>query len=159
MARESQTVMLAEDDQQLVVFELAEQSYAVDISAVNTIIRMQQITRVPEAPHFVEGVINLRGSILPVIDLRKRFALASGEVTKSSRIMIVEADGTVIGMVVDAVTETLKLPLSSIEPPSSVITDAGSGYVNGVGKLNNRLILLLDLAGILSEQEMQVLSS
>ena len=95
--------MANDESEQLVVFHLADEFYGVDIAAVNTIIRMQEVTRIPRTPAFIEGVINLRGIIIPVIDLRKRFNLPEGNVTKASRIVVVEAAGQMIGMIVDAV--------------------------------------------------------
>jgi purine-binding chemotaxis protein CheW len=149
--------MANDESEQLVVFGLADEYYGVEIGAVNTIIRMQEITEIPRSPEFVEGVINLRGSIIPVIDLRKRFSLPVGEVTKASRIVVVEAAGQLIGMVVDAVTETLRLSQESIEPPSPIVTSVDSEYVRGVGKLDNRLVILLDLDKILSNRDMDAL--
>jgi purine-binding chemotaxis protein CheW len=143
----------ATDENQLVVFELAGESYGVDIGAVNTIIRMQDITHVPRAPEFVEGVINLRGSIVPVIDLRKRFRLGAFDTAKSWRIVVVETSTGLIGLMVDAVTETLSLSNDAIEPPSSLVTTADSRYLRGVAKLDERLIILLDLEKILTDEE------
>lgn len=143
----------ADEFEQLVVFELANEHYGVDISAVNTIIRMQEITEVPKTPSFVEGVINLRGSIIPVIDLRKRFGLPAGSITKASRIVVVEASSQMIGMIVDAVAETLRLSCDSIEPPSPVVVSVDSEYLRGIGKQNDRLVILLDLDKVLSAKE------
>lgn len=145
--------------EQLVVFDLAHEFYGVDIGAVNTIIRMQEITRIPRTPEFVEGVINLRGSIVPVIDLRKRFGLPVGDATKSSRIVVVEAGGQMIGMVVDAVAETLRLSADMIEPPSPVVVNVDSAYVRGVGKQENRLVILIDLEKVLTQKELDTLSN
>jgi len=145
------------EEEQLVVFELSQESYGVDIGTVNTIIRMQRITHVPRAPKFVEGVINLRGSIIPVIDLRKRFELAAFEETKASRIVVVETAAGLIGLVVDAVTETLSLARDASEPPSSIVTTADSHYLRGVAKLEDRLIILLDLERIFGESESEEL--
>jgi len=144
--------------EQLVVFELSNEHYGVDIGAVNTIIRMQEITEIPRTPDFVEGVINLRGSIIPVIDLRKRFGLPVGEITKASRIVVVEAGGQMIGMVVDAVAETLRLSADSIEPPSPVIASVDAEYLRGVGKQENRLVILLDLEKVLTAKELSSLA-
>ena len=138
------------EEQQLVVFELSGESYGVDIGAVNTIIRMQQITHVPRAPQFVQGVINLRGSIVPVIDLRTRFGLAAFEETKASRIVVVETGAGVMGMIVDAVTETRSLSSGAIEPPASIVTSADSLYLRGVAKVDDRLIIMLDIEKILT---------
>lgn len=141
------------DGELLVVFELAGDSYGVEIAAVNTIIRMENVTEIPRTPSFVEGVINLRGSIIPVIDLRKRFGLVAGEYTKASRIAVVESKGQLVGLIVDAVTETLRLPQDSIEQTPSVANSADSDFVRGVGKLEDRLVVLLDLEKILSNNE------
>jgi purine-binding chemotaxis protein CheW len=120
---------------QLVVFDLASEHYGVNISDVREIMRMQSITRVPGAYSFVEGVINLRGNVLPVIDLRKRLGLKISEHTKDSRIVIIDIEAGEIGVIVDAVTEVLRIPKSSIEPASSVITNASSNYLWGIAKL------------------------
>lgn len=148
----------SEQFQQLVVFTLADEHYGVDIAAVNTIIRMQEITGIPRTPKFVEGVINLRGSIIPVIDLRKRFGLDEGELTKASRIVVVEASGQMIGLTVDSVAETLRLPVDSIEPPSPVVVSVDSEYISGVGKIESRLVILLDLDKVLSTREFDTLA-
>jgi purine-binding chemotaxis protein CheW len=153
----AQEAALAAAEQQLVVFELSRESYGVDIGAVNTIIRMQSITHVPRAPEFVEGVINLRGSIVPVIDLRRRFGLSAHEETKASRIVVVETAVGLVGIVVDAVTETLSLSPEAIEPPSSVVTTTESHYLRGVAKLEERLIILLAIEKLLSEAETDAL--
>lgn len=146
------------ESEQLVVFRLANEFYGVDIGAVNTIIRMQEITAIPRTPDFVEGVINLRGSIVPVIDLRKRFGLPIGEITKASRIVVVEAGQQMIGMIVDAVAETLRLPSNAIEPPSPVVTSLDTEYLRGVGKLEDRMVILLDLEKVLSNSEVESLA-
>jgi purine-binding chemotaxis protein CheW len=140
-----------QDEKQLVVFDLAKENYGVDIGAVREIIRMQEITKVPRTPEFVEGVINLRGKVIPVIDLRKRFALEVGELTKENRIVVVDIGGQDIGVVVDAVTEVLRISPESVEPPASVITSADSDYLLGIAKLQERLIILLDLQRVLAQ--------
>ena len=140
-------------EEQLVVFELSSESYGVEIGAVNTIIRMQPVTHVPRAPSFVEGVINLRGSIVPVIDLRARFGLTTSAETKASRIVVVETPVGLIGMVVDAVTETLSIANDAVEPPSSIVTTTESQYLRGVAKVQERLIILLDISRILTAEE------
>jgi purine-binding chemotaxis protein CheW len=154
----AQELTISSEEQQLVVFELSGESYGVDIGAVNTIIRMQSITHVPRAPEFVEGVINLRGSIVPVIGLRKRFGLSAFEETKASRIVVVETLAGLFGMIVDAVTETLSLPGDSIEPPSSIVTSTDSQYLRGVAKVDDRLIIMLDIQRILTADETEILT-
>jgi purine-binding chemotaxis protein CheW len=129
---------------QLVVFDLASEHYGVDISDVREIMRMQTITRVPGAFSLVEGVINLRGKVLPVIDLRKRLDLTVSNHTKESRIVVIDMAAGEIGVIVDAVSEVLCIPRYSIEPPSSVITRANSDYLWGIAKLSDKLIILID---------------
>lgn len=140
-------------EEQLVVFELANEVYGVDISRVQEIIRMTTITRLPRAPEFVEGVINLRGKVIPVVDLKKRFGLQESDRTKASRIVVVDVGDHTIGMVVDAVSEVLRVPTSAVEPPSPVVTTIESDYIRGIAKLEGRLIILLDLDKVLSWEE------
>lgn len=149
----------AQTEKQLVVFDLASEGYGVDIGAVREIIRMQEITRVPRTPEFVEGVINLRGKVIPVIDLRKRFGLQVADQSKDNRIVVVDIGKQDIGVIVDAVTEVLRISADSVEPPTSVITSADSDYLLGIAKLESRLIILLDLESVLSEEEKETLSS
>ena len=140
-------------EQQLVVFDLASESYGVHIGAVQSIIKMQPITVVPRAPASVEGVINLRGTVLPVIDLRVRFGLTADEATKDTRIVVVEIDGTEVGMVVDGVSEVLMVSDEEIEPPSPIVTTVDSAFITGIAKVDSRLIILLDLTRVLSAEE------
>ena len=147
------TMDIMEAEKQLVVFDLADEGYGVDIGSVREIIRVQEITKVPRAPDFVEGVINLRGRVIPVIDLRKRFGFETTEMTKDTRIVVVDIGGQDIGVVVDAVTEVLRLSADKVEPASSVITTVDSEYLLGICKLEERLIILLDLQQALSTLE------
>ncbi|GAW92897.1 chemotaxis protein CheW [Calderihabitans maritimus] len=140
-------------EEQLVVFKLGEETYGIEISVVHEIIRMQDITEVPRTPEFVEGVINLRGRIVPVIDLRKRFGLPVGERTSAWRIMVIQMGDITVGMIVDAVLEVLRLPAGSIELPPAMITGIDTAYLRGVGKWQDRLIILLDVEKILRENE------
>ncbi|MDY6833861.1 MAG: chemotaxis protein CheW [Chloroflexota bacterium] len=141
------------EEEQLVVFDLCHEDYGVDISVVREIIRMQPITRVPRAPCFVEGLINLRGRVIPVVDLRKRFELEAGHDEKNNRIVVVNVGNQDIGMVVDGVTEVLRIPSDCIEPPSAIITNVESEYLVGIAKLSSRLIILLDLEKVLTNTE------
>ncbi len=130
-------------EQQLVVFDLGTESYGVDIGTVREINRIQTITKLPNTPEYVEGVINLRGTVIPVVDLRSRFGLERLEHTKDTRIVVVDIDGQNIGVIVDAVTEVLYIPSESIEPPTAMIASADSDYLVGIVKLEERLISLL----------------
>ena len=142
-----------EPEEQLVVFELANEVYGVDISRVQEIIRMATITKLPRAPEFVEGVINLRGKVIPVVDLKKRFGLEQGERSRASRIVVVDVGEHTIGMVVDAVSEVLRVPAEVVEPPSPVVTTIESDYIRGIAKLEGRLVILLDLDKVLTWEE------
>lgn len=145
-------------ENQLVVFDLSHEHYGVDIAHVESIIKMQAITTVPHAPAFVEGVTNLRGKILPVIDLRKRFNLPVAEATKETRIVVVEMSGQTVGLVVDGVSEVLRVTPEAIEPPSPIVTTANSAFIRGIAKLGERLIILLDIGKVLSFQEVERLA-
>lgn len=136
---------------QLVVFNLASELYGVNINDVLEIIRMQTITRVPGAPDSVEGVINLRERVIPVVDLRKRLNLEVREQTDESRIVVVNISGRDVGVIVDGVSEILTIPPTSIEPPSSIIANHNTSYLNGIIKLENKLIILLDIGKLLPE--------
>lgn len=149
---------MVNEEVQLVIFNLGGETYGIDIASVHEIIRMQAITKVPRTPHFVEGVINLRGKIIPVIDLHKRFNLPQTQETQHSRIIVVEVVGVTVGMIVDAVSEVLRLPVSNIEPPPPVITGAvDTAYLRGVAKWEDQLIILLDLDKVLLENEQKEL--
>ncbi|KUO52798.1 MAG: chemotaxis protein CheW [Desulfitibacter sp. BRH_c19] len=155
----STTENVRREEEQLVVFNLSGETYGVDISTVREIIRMQIITEVPRTPDFVEGVINLRGKVIPVIDLHKRFDLRLVEETSQSRIMVVEVENITVGMIVDSVSEVLRIPKDNIDPPPPVISGVDSAYLRGVGKLENRLIILLDLNQVLHEKEKETLEN
>ena len=140
-------------EEQLVVFDLGAESYGVEIGRVQEIIRMTSITRLPRAPEFVEGVINLRGRVIPVIDLRKRFGLPGEDEAKGSRIVVMDVADQTLGMVVDGVSEVLRISAKEVEPPSPVVTTIDSDYLRGIAKLEGRLIILLDLDRLLSWDE------
>src|SRR6476660_3506879 len=144
---EEQTVGMpaSGEERQLVVFQLGAELYGVEIARVHEIIRLQTVTRVPRAPSFVEGVINLRGKVIPVVDLRRRFGLPSAEHTRSTRIVVVEIGDQVVGIVVDGVSEVLRVNTATVEPPSPVVAGVDSEYLHGIAKLPERLVILLDL--------------
>ncbi|WMW25557.1 chemotaxis protein CheW [Methanolobus sediminis] len=139
---------------QMVVFQLGGEEFGVEIMKVQEIIRMPEITQIPQSPEFVEGVINLRGRIIVVINLDKRFNLASKEVDSHSRIIVVEIGENVVGMIVDSVNEVLRIPKSSVEPAPELVTSSISReYITGVGKIDDRLLILLDLAKVMNKKE------
>ena len=144
---------------QLVTFSIGEEEFGVDILSVQEIIRMMDITKVPRAPEFVEGVINLRGKVIPIIDLRRRFGLTTRDHDKHTRIIVIEINNMIVGFVVDSVSEVLRIPASTVEPPPPVVSGLESEYISGVGKLEDRLLILLDLNKLLSGEERDLLGS
>lgn len=138
---------------QLVSFSIADEEYCVDILRVQEINRMSDITRVPNAPDYVEGVINLRGKVIPIIDLRKRIGMPTIAQDKDTRIIVVEVDSKVIGFIVDKVNEVLRINRSITEPPPPMATAIDSEYITAIGKLHERLLILLDLEKILSKTQ------
>ena len=144
-------------EEQVVVFSLADELYGLDISRVQGIIKMPEVTRVPRAAEFVEGVINLRGEIVPIIDLRKRFGLAHHEDSVDTRIINVEMGDHLVGLIVDAVEEVLNIPSDVIEPPPDLVTTVDSAYLQSIAKLQDRLVILLDLDRVLSTAEQQAI--
>lgn len=146
-------------EKQFIVFKLGEEEYGVEILQVQTIERMLPITRVPHAPEFVEGVSNLRGSVVPIIDLRKRLDLEPKEPTNESRIITVKMGELMVGMIVDAASDVVKVPTSAIEPPPSVIGGVEANYLEGVAKLEDRLLILLKLSEVLKKEEVQQLKN
>ena len=144
---------------QLVTFSIGEEEFGVNILKVQEIIRTMEITKVPRAPEFVEGVINLRGKVIPIIDLRRRFGLAPKAHDKNTRIIVIEINNIIVGFVVDAVSEVLRIPASTVEPPPPVVAGVDSDYISGVGKLQDRLLIMLDLDKLLSSEDMDMLSA
>jgi purine-binding chemotaxis protein CheW len=144
----------AADLLQLVVFELGGEEFGVEIMNVQEIIRMPEMTQIPQSPDFVEGVINLRGRIIVVVNLSKRFNLQSRVADENSRIIVVEIGNAVVGMIVDSVNEVLRIPVSSVEPaPELVMSKVSRNYLKGVGKIDKRLLILLDLGRVLTVEE------
>lgn len=140
---------------QLVSFMLGE-DYGVPIEQVQEIIRVGSITLVPNSPEYMEGVINLRGKILPVLNLRKRLKIRDAGITKASRIVVAEINGKVIGLLVDSVSHVLKVQKDVIEPPPEEVLEIDTDYIKGVGKLGERLIILLDLERLLRKERIEI---
>ncbi|MGD0543047.1 MAG: chemotaxis protein CheW [Candidatus Acidiferrales bacterium] len=140
---------------QLVGFRIGRETFGVPISLVREIVRVPAITSVPNAPDYIEGVINLRGRIIPVVDLRKRFHEKVGEPSKKNRIVVVELENRLIGLMVNSASEVLRIPPSDIEAPQDVFQEGELNYITGVGKLRGRLIILLDLNKVLQRGELR----
>lgn len=141
---------------QLVVFSIGNEEFGVEIGQVREIVRLVEITYLPKAPVFIEGVVNLRGQVLVVIDLAKRLGVASNPRTEATRIIVVEVENNTVGMIVDAVSEVLRLSADDVESvPTLVDTEVPEHYICGVGKLKDKLLVLLDLNKILTPEEVQ----
>lgn len=140
---------------QTVVFAIGKEFYGVSIESVQEIVQVPDVTALPDAPGFLEGVINLRGRIVPVMDLRTRLRLPRQERSKTSRVLIVQSRGTVMGLLVDAVHEVRKLPAEAVEAPPEMISAVGIEYITGVAKAGDRLIVFLDLDKIVSVEDMK----
>ena len=141
---------------QVIVFKLGNERYGVEISQVREIIKPTQITRIPNAPDFVEGVINLRGQITTIINLRKRFGMDPKPIDNDTRIIVVEYDNAVIGMMVDVVNEVKYLSKDDIEPLPNIVTARSEAkFLKGVGKLPDGLLILIDLNKVLSDEEVE----
>jgi purine-binding chemotaxis protein CheW len=144
-----------EKDLQIVGFRVGRETYGVPITAVHEIVRVPEITAVPDAPDYLEGVINLRGKIVSIIDLRKRFGEAAAQSSNKNRILVAEVSGKLLGLVVDSASEVLKIARSQIEAPPALVQEGRLNCVTGVGKLQGRLIILIDLARLLPAAEAQ----
>lgn len=145
---------------QLVIFQLGGEEFGVEIVKVQEIIRMPEITHIPQSPDFVEGVINLRGKIIVVVNLDKRFNLNLKEADENSRIIVVEIGNNVVGMIVDSVNEVLRIPKSNVEPaPDLILSQISRDYLKGVGKIDDRLLILLDLARVMTIEEMNEIAA
>jgi purine-binding chemotaxis protein CheW len=146
------------NDLHIVGFRVGAETFGVPINFVHEIVRVPDITSVPDSPEFVEGVINLRGKIVSVVDLRKRFGETNIDPHKKNRVIVVESEGKLVGLIVDAASEVLRIPNGDIEPPPSILQNSESSYVTGVGKFQNRLIILVDLKRVLQRGELRKLS-
>jgi purine-binding chemotaxis protein CheW len=142
-------------DLHLIGFRVGRETFGVPIHLVHEIVRIPEITAVPDAPEYIEGVINLRGKIVSVIDLRKRFGEKELTADRKNRVIVVEVDKKLVGLIVDAASEVLKLPPAEIETPPNVFKEGDLNYVTGVGKLKGRLIILIDLTKILQRGELK----
>ncbi len=140
---------------QLITFTLGEE-YGVPIRQVQEIVRVGNITMVPNSPEYMEGVISLRGSVLPVLNLRKRLRLSASKMSKSSRIVVTEIGDKVIGLLVDSVSHVVKLLPGSVENAPEEVLEVDTDYITGVGKLNERLIILLDLEKLLKREKIEI---
>jgi purine-binding chemotaxis protein CheW len=140
----------------VIVFQLKDEEYAIPVQQVRSIEKVQHITRVPRTPNFVKGVINLRGVVTPIIDLRTRFGLEEAAISESTRVIIVTLDEIEVGFIVDAANDVVDIPADAIESAPEVMDTAQVDYINGVAKMGKRLLILLNLEKLLNNQELKV---
>jgi purine-binding chemotaxis protein CheW len=133
----------------IVGFQVGRETYGVPITSLHEIVRVPEVTAVPDAPDYMEGVINLRGKIVSVIDLRKRFGVKAAASSRRNRILVVEINGRLCGLIVDSASEVIKIPAADVEPSASVFHEGGLNAVTGLGKFRGRLIVLLDMGKLL----------
>ena len=156
MELEKQSDGKLDDLMQLVSFRLGQEEFGLDILRVQEINRMVNITQVPQSPHYCEGIINLRGKVIPVINLRKKFDMEVLEWNKMTRILVCDVDGKVIGMIVDSVEEVLKIPQSTVEPTPDIVSTVNSEYIEGIAKRDDQLLIFLNVSRIASEANQMV---
>src|SRR5438270_3007135 len=140
----------------IVGFKVGRETYGVPIKSLHEIVRVPEITAVPDAPDYLEGVINLRGKIVSVMDLRKRFGDKQVPLNRHNRILVVEYAGRLAGLIVDSASEVLKIPADAVEPPPAVFQDGGLNCVTGLGKVAGRLVVLLDMSKLLAPGSLKV---
>lgn len=146
------------DEVQFAVFKSGGEEYAIDIMRIMEIIRPMKVTKVPKSPEFIKGIINLRGVVVPVLDIRERFGLPMKEDDKRTRVVIVRFESRIVGLVVDEVTEVLYLRREEVDEAPDTVKGAGAEYLSGVGKIGGRLIIILDTGRLLSKDEANGLS-
>ncbi|MEK6675307.1 MAG: chemotaxis protein CheW [Planctomycetota bacterium] len=143
---------------QIVSFRLANEEYGLDIMGVQEIILMGEITGIPEVPPYIRGLINLRGKVIPIVDLRKRFALQAGEPTEQTRIVVVNTAACTFGIIVDAVNEVLRIDTEQIEPPPTGLLGREQAYIKGLVKMKDKIMILLSTEKMLSQEEQVTLT-
>ncbi|GEL06678.1 chemotaxis protein CheW [Salisediminibacterium halotolerans] len=144
-------------DVKVIVFLLKDEEYGVEVEQVRSIERLEHVTRVPSTPDFVEGVINLRGVVTPIIDLRKRFGIEEAPHSESTRVIIVTVNQMDVGLVVDSANDVIDIARDAVEPPPEVVGGLEAEYIRGVAKLEKRLLILLNLEKVLNPNELQEL--
>jgi purine-binding chemotaxis protein CheW len=142
----------------IVGFQVGRETYGVPITSLHEIVRVPDITAVPDAPDYLEGVINLRGKIVSVMDLRKRFGEKETGLKRQNRILVVEHAGRLAGLIVDSASEVLKIPSDAVEPAPAVFQEGGLNCVTGLGKVGGRLVVLLDMSKLLAPASLQAKS-
>ncbi len=153
MEQQRQETLLGEDVDQLITFSVEKENYGVNIQKVKEVIKIREITKLPKAPSFVKGVINLRGDVIPIVDFREKFSLEQLEYTDMTRVIVVEVDKKSIGIVVDSVSHVIRMSQDEIVPPPPMIGGIAEEYLLGIGKIGEDLIILIDIEKILTFEE------
>ncbi len=148
-----------EELRQFISFAVGEEEYGLELLRVKEVIRLREITWLPNAPAFVKGIINLRGDVIPIISLREKFGLPAKEATVSTRVIVVESSGRLIGMVVDSASQVVRIPADQIEPPPPVFGGAVQEFITAVGKLEDKLVILLDVDAVLTADQIRALGA
>jgi purine-binding chemotaxis protein CheW len=141
------------ETRQYISFTVGEEEYGLELLRVREVIRVREVTWLPKAPSFVKGIINLRGDVIPIFDLRDKFGLPAREADADTRVIVVEVEGKLIGMVVDSASQVVRIPVTQIAPPPPLLGGFSQEFLNGVGKLDDRLVILLNVDRILSGEE------
>ncbi len=144
---------------QFISFSVGEEEYGLELLRVKEVIRIREITWLPKAPTFVKGIINLRGDVIPIIDLRDKFGLPAKENTAMTRVIVVEVEGRLMGMVVDSASQVVRIPADQIDPPPPVLGGFSQEFITGVGKMEDKLVILLNIDAILTVDEIQALNT
>jgi len=144
---------------QFISFSVGDEEYGLELLRVKEVIRVREITWLPKAPSFVKGIINLRGDVIPIIDLRDKFGLEAKEATAMTRVIVVEVEGKLMGMVVDSASQVVRIPVDQIDPPPPVFGGVSQDFITGVGKIDDKLIILLNSDAILTAEERTQLGS
>ncbi|MBN6185808.1 chemotaxis protein CheW [Aneurinibacillus sp. BA2021] len=147
------------DEIKVIVFRLKDEEYGVEVNQVKSIERLEHITRVPRTPHFIKGVINMRGIVTPIVDLRRRFGIEEAEYNETTRVIIVAVDEIEVGLIVDSANDVIDIPINAIEPPPEVVGGIEAVYLRGVAKLDKRLLILLNLDKVLNTEEIKQLEN
>jgi purine-binding chemotaxis protein CheW len=150
---------VASEVRQLIGFRVGKEEYGLELLRVKEVIRMRQITWLPKAPSCVKGIINLRGDVIPIVDLRERFGLEHSEFTTMTRVIVAEVEGRPVGMVVDSASQVMRVPADQIDPPPMMMGEAARNIITGVGKIEGKLIAMIDVDRILSVDEMSEIAS
>ena len=159
MKKQNEVTESGADILQMVSFAVGKEDYGINIETVKEVIKIKSITQLPKTPSFVRGVINLRGDVIPIIDLREKFGLEQEDYTEMTRIIVVDIDDKSIGMVVDSVSNVINIAQSDIEPPPPLVSGLSEEYLKGVGKIGEELIILINIDKILTTDEKIDLSS